>query len=388
MKPIPARLWIGLVLALTAGACVLFAPEEPSLTPTEEPSPVTETVTIAATEEPLPPPTETSVPPTVTEDVAVTSTATSGSCPPDARFVSDVTFPDDTVIDPGVSFRKTWRLRNSGACAWKVGTRLVFVGGDPLGGPTDVTVPPADAGATVDLSVDLLAPTTPGTYRSEWRLQAPDGARFGPTIYVQIVVPGQATVTPTSALTPEETGCEIPYDSAFAATLDYATSLGFDVGCPQGAAYDVSGAAQVFWANVEHPNPHMHYRTLMIWNTPYKQGEIYYVTVSETSPVQPFHAAYDTWEEGMPETRPACAGMTVPDGYLMPIRGFGKLWCDGELWESIGWPREPEIGLNFLVQPTEGGRLMRFGDPLLNTYVVVWDYDSNEALVQMNPPAP
>jgi hypothetical protein len=80
--------------------------------------------------------------------------------------------------------------------------------------------------------------------------------------------------------------------------------------------------------------------------------------------------------------------MTVPDGYLMPVRGFGKLWCERELWTTIGWPSEPETGLDFLVQQTEHGRLMRFSDPLINTFVVAWDYDTNEALVHMNPIAP
>jgi len=388
------RLWIAMLLLLTTLSCVLLAPEESTVTPTDAETEPEIDVTVTATVDSTS--TATATPDADdTDDTGSpkdTPTATPEGCTLDARFVEDVTIPDDSVLDPGAEFRKTWRLRNTGTCDWEPGTQLVFTGYNPMGSGASVTVPPISAGTATDVSVDFTAPTIPGTYRSEWRLQAPDGTRFGPTIYVQIIVP--STVTPTSTDTPtpsptaDGTGCSIPYDPAFVATMDYADTLGFDVGCPQGAAYDVSGAAQVFWANVDSPNPHLHYRTLMIWNRPYKQGEIYYVTVSETNPVQPFHASYDTWEEGMPEVPPACASMTVPDGYIMPIRGFGKLWCDQTLWDTIGWPRAPETGLNFLVQPTENGRLMRLGAPLINTYVVAWNYDTNQALVQMNPPAP
>ncbi len=398
MKKWNLRLGISLLLLGITLSCVLLAPEEPTMTPADT-EPDTEpgtdvTVTLTATS----PPTETATPETDdTGSADEPPTETPEDCTLDADFVEDVTIPDDTVLEPGAGFRKTWRLRNSGTCNWEPGTQLIFVGGEALSEPDGVVAPAAAVGSSVDVSVELTAPSAPGTYRSEWRLQAPDGTRFGPTIYVQILVPKDETATPTLTETPvpvtvtptpEETACDIAYDPAFVATVDYASVLGFEIGCPQGSAYETYGAAQIFWANVDAVNPHQHYRTLMIWNRPYKQGEIYYVTVSETSPVQPFHAAYDTWEEDMPETPPACAGMTVPDGYIMPIRGFGKLWCEQSLWDTIGWPREPETGLNFLVQPTEGGRLMRFGDPLLNTYAVAWDYDSNEALVQMNPPAP
>ena len=394
MKKRNMRWWLGLLLLLTSVACGVWAPQDPTVTPIETETPPTVTA--------LPEPTVTATSETEDDTGGVeetsTSTPTPEGCTLDAAFVEDVTIPDDTALDPGADFRKTWRLRNTGTCDWEPGTRLVFIGGEALGGPESVVVPAAAAGSPANASVELTAPSAPGTYRSEWRLQAPDSTRFGPTIYVQIVVPEaegppEPTATETSAPatvtpTPDETDCSIPYDPAFAATMDYADDLSFDVGCSQGDTYDVTGAAQVFWANVDAHNPHLHYRTLMIWNKPYKQGEIYYVTVSETSPVQPFHAAYDTWEEGKPEIPPPCADMTVPDGYLMPIRGFGKLWCERELWETIGWPREPETAITFRVQHTEHGRLMRFGDPLVNTYVVAWDYDSNEALVQMNPPAP
>ena len=392
-------LW--LFLMFTTLACVLLATEEPTTTPTEEEANTAGAPTSTDTSDPA----MTQTPTATTEGDETrngdTPTSTPAGCTLGASFIEDVTIPDDTALEPGADFRKTWRLRNSGSCNWEAGTRLVFVSGETLNGPDSVIVPAAAAGSTAEVSVELTAPTTPGTYRSEWRLQAPDGTRFGTTIYVQIIVPEPPTVTPTPTdtpapitatptptSTPDETGCTTPYDPAFTATMDYAADLGFDIGCAESFGYDMSGAVQIFWANVDEPNPHLHYRTLMIWNKPYKQGEIYYVTVSETTPVQPFHASYDTWEEEMPEVPPDCADMPVPDGYLIPIRGFSKLWCEQELWTTIGWPSESEVAITFRVQQTEHGRLMRFGDPLINTYVVAWDYDTNEALVHMNPIEP
>jgi hypothetical protein len=103
--------------------------------------------------------------------------------------VSDVTIPDDTVLDPGESFEKTWRVENSGTCAWGPETELVYESGARMGGPDSVSVGAVAVGAEVDVSVNLEAPTEPGTYRGDWELEAADGTRFGPGLYVRIVVP-------------------------------------------------------------------------------------------------------------------------------------------------------------------------------------------------------
>jgi len=110
-------------------------------------------------------------------------------------------------MDPGESFTKTWRLRNNGSCNWTIGYRLVFVGGDQMDGPTisaftDDWIYP---GYEVDVSVDLVAPSEPGTYIGYWKLQNESGMAFGlaPTsgpFYVEIVVVGEA---PTATPTPE-----------------------------------------------------------------------------------------------------------------------------------------------------------------------------------------
>lgn len=112
-------------------------------------------------------------------------------------FVKDVTIPDGTVMSPGASFTKTWELKNTGTCTWNSNYAIVFANkGNILGGPaskqlTSGTVAP---GESVQVSVDMKAPTTPGSYRSEWQLRNASGVVFGigpganQTFYVDIKV--------------------------------------------------------------------------------------------------------------------------------------------------------------------------------------------------------
>ncbi len=103
-------------------------------------------------------------------------------------FVSDETIPDGTVIEPGATFLKTWRVRNSGNAAWDIGYSLSFHTGKAMGGPDYVVVPPARPGSVVDVSVTLTAPDEPGTYRSIWRVRNPVGKQFGDLLFAEIVV--------------------------------------------------------------------------------------------------------------------------------------------------------------------------------------------------------
>jgi hypothetical protein len=111
-----------------------------------------------------------------------------------ASFIQDVTYPDGTPVSGGQSFIKTWRIKNVGTCTWNDGYRLVFEGGDLMTGPTamqltGVHVPP---GESLDVSIPLTAPTTPGLYRGNWKLRAPNGDVFGLTndspVWVEIRV--------------------------------------------------------------------------------------------------------------------------------------------------------------------------------------------------------
>lgn len=110
---------------------------------------------------------------------ATTAAGTSVPCNL-ASFVSDVTIPDNTSVTVNKAFTKTWRLKNVGSCAWTSGYQLVFDSGDQMGGPASqqLTAGTVAPGQTIDVSVNLTAPASPGTYKGNWRLREPGGAVF------------------------------------------------------------------------------------------------------------------------------------------------------------------------------------------------------------------
>lgn len=130
------------------------------------------------------------------------------ACVVNSRFLADVTVPDNTVIAPGAVFVKTWNIQNSGSCAWDPATVAVFIGGARMSGGSPTPVGALQAGGSTAISINFVAPTAPGTYRSTWRLQTGSGGQFGTTFYVQIVVPGQPTPIPPPPTPIPPSGCQ------------------------------------------------------------------------------------------------------------------------------------------------------------------------------------
>ncbi len=97
-----------------------------------------------------------------------------------ARFIEDVTIPDDTKVNPGTGFVKTWLLENYGYCTWTTGYKLVFVSGDRLSAPQEVPIQEeVKPGDEVEISVNMIAPLNPGKYESYWKLSDASGTLFG-----------------------------------------------------------------------------------------------------------------------------------------------------------------------------------------------------------------
>lgn len=107
------------------------------------------------------------------------STAQAATCDW-AQFIADVTVPDGTTYAPGTTFTKTWRLKNIGQCSWTTSYALVFDSGQQMGAPSAVNFPTNVApGQTVDLSVEMTAPSSAGHYFSYWKLRNASGVIFG-----------------------------------------------------------------------------------------------------------------------------------------------------------------------------------------------------------------
>lgn len=114
--------------------------------------------------------------------------ATSTTCKPGAVFVTDVTIPDNTTVSAGSKLVKTWRIRNTGQCAWDESYKLTFIDGQLMGAPLNVAVVPTARDAAVDISVPFVAPQAGGIYTSTWRMVSPDGSQFGNRVYMLIKV--------------------------------------------------------------------------------------------------------------------------------------------------------------------------------------------------------
>jgi hypothetical protein len=153
---------------------------------------------VAAAPTPAPTPTFTPVikpaPPKVE---APTNTPAPADCNAnDAAFVADVSVPDHSPFGRGAAFNKTWRVRNSGACAWDASYKLVFVSGSQMGGPDSQPIAATAAGGSVDVTVPMQAPGQYGTYSGIWQMANAKGEPFGQNLSVVIVVPSPATPTP------------------------------------------------------------------------------------------------------------------------------------------------------------------------------------------------
>ncbi|KAJ2747039.1 hypothetical protein GGI20_000843 [Coemansia sp. BCRC 34301] len=107
-----------------------------------------------------------------------------------AIFVEDVTIPDGTVMAPGETFVKIWSVANMGDNEWPRNTMLVHVEGEPTipGNKKAVPVVISKRYEQVGIAVDLVAPTVPGSYVSQWRLMTSDGQYFGTGLWCTIVV--------------------------------------------------------------------------------------------------------------------------------------------------------------------------------------------------------
>ena len=151
-------------------------------TPTPNPTAInqipTDVPTVTVTQIPATPtqPAPTAIPATPTR---IPPTATPIPCY-QVTFVQDITIPDGTKIVAGNSFTKTWRIRNSGSCTWDTRFDIAFVDGTQMSS-TKVwdLAKEVKPGETVDISIDLTAPTTVGSYQAYFQMVNPNGGRFG-----------------------------------------------------------------------------------------------------------------------------------------------------------------------------------------------------------------
>ncbi|HEX7973190.1 MAG TPA: NBR1-Ig-like domain-containing protein [Anaerolineales bacterium] len=206
VSPTPTLMDANAVFTAAAQTAQAKMTEIAAITPT--PIPATATSTPA----PATATSQATTPPAVTPS---STSSSSGSAAGDkAQFAADISVPDGTRFSPGQSFTKTWQLKNVGTTTWTTSYSFAYVSGEKMGAPASVKVPKETApGGTVELSVDMVAPSNTGTYRGYWRMINANGQFFDVSVYVDIVVisgtpgtgtpstgtPGTGTPTATTA---------------------------------------------------------------------------------------------------------------------------------------------------------------------------------------------
>ena len=156
-----------------------------------------------------------------TNTTAPEATATEQPCD-QAGYVKDVTVADGTEMKPNEDFTKTWRIENLGTCTWTSGYKIIFDSGDDMDGPAtqEITSGTVDPGEQVDISIDLTAPDTPGTYLGFYQLRNEDGVVFTyDGFWVEIVVTAPDSYSSKSSFEIEQT---------FFADLDEGVSVEAD----------------------------------------------------------------------------------------------------------------------------------------------------------------
>lgn len=148
--------------------------------------------------------------PSVTPDLA----ATKAACKPVAKLDQHVTALDGTQ-KAGERFTKTWRIENTGNCAFDEGSLLVFKSGDRLSGPeAGVALPQIKPGDKAEVSIRLVAPPLGETYSGVWEIRRANGDPIG-QLAVNIVVLGPTatrppTLPPPATPTPQNTPTPAP----------------------------------------------------------------------------------------------------------------------------------------------------------------------------------
>lgn len=108
-----------------------------------------------------------------------------------ANFLCDSNLPDGSQCGPNLKFTKKWLIQNTGKLAWSddnFPVKLVCVAGNISTLNQDiVNVFEAPVDSTIEVAVNLVSPSQPGEYYTEWAFVCKD-FQFGPRLWCAIEV--------------------------------------------------------------------------------------------------------------------------------------------------------------------------------------------------------
>src|SRR5512138_3507923 len=216
-----------LVVVLSLAACVKISQQEAGPTPA-----LFITATLPPTKVAFALPTDTPgvlQTPTGSTTVATSAGSSGTSCTDSAVLLADVTVPDNAQMQYGQKFTKTWRFQNNGKCNWS-GYTIAFVAGDRMSSPDSAPVPDTEPGKTVDVSVDLTAPSLDGGYTGYYELRNGKGETLPigieKTFWVKILI-GNVAAAPVATLASTSVSSVPTVKVSGPASCDYTTSSSY-----------------------------------------------------------------------------------------------------------------------------------------------------------------
>jgi hypothetical protein len=152
-------------------------------------------------------------------------------------------------------------VKNNGASAWPVGSKLVFVGGSLLPVEAEVALPAANPGETVHIEANVQVPVVASgsELKGDFALVGPDGTRFSNHSSLWVVIVAAERSAPESKEDYAErsapqapTSCSAPSSAADSAAPEASIPLSIkfleDVTCPDGSVQECGSTLVKTWA--------------------------------------------------------------------------------------------------------------------------------------------
>ncbi|KAJ1685744.1 hypothetical protein LUZ63_017134 [Rhynchospora breviuscula] len=129
------------------------------------------------------------------------------------RLVRDVTIPMGTRLAPNTPFTKIWEIQNSGSVRWPYGILLSRIdASEGFTVPWEVKLEIPEKGLavneSVDVSLDLKAPSRPGSYYAQYKLEVPTRIlSFGEPLLIAVDVGGKPSASKNATAVSVKPGC-------------------------------------------------------------------------------------------------------------------------------------------------------------------------------------
>jgi hypothetical protein len=170
-------------------------------------------------------------------------------CTDSAKFVADITIPDNMVVASNTAFTKTWRLKNTGTCTWDNQYLVAYISGTTMSQQPGYWIvsqgQTVALGETVDVSVGMTSPPENGSYQSYWGLKKEKGTLMpiqgganGNSFYVKIkvgngITPGKVTAASIDIEPEQGSGPACTADSTYfvhvSITTNGATTVSYKI---------------------------------------------------------------------------------------------------------------------------------------------------------------